>query len=583
MVNQICKKGLLGLIILIIVLSSCTKDGIKTVDSSTFQPAVPKPLDVGSVTFDVDPTHNASLDYAVDNYKDQVLQMTDASGLTWTLTLPLSTLDYDQTITMTALSNITSKDIPGKIIGGVQLGPDGTTLSAPATITVNGAGEEAVLLFFTGKQDGSNAELALPARDRAQNSATIFHFSSFWSDDIAAAKSAEDPNWGNYMKGLGNQLDGIIAKAEAQLQKPITYPVPPPSIDISGCKDDQRKEDDNAIIEKYLEQFMEPEIGFVGELMSLGKAQEQATGHWGVDPYTGEPGFTGTARDPRIFPLIEKLIKRTVTKFAKLIDEYGKKPQYLIVMLRMYLRLKYKLQIIGADETFIDNLHLKLTDSIIKAMDKLIKMITDQHDYSAALDIVSIKRTADMLGYSTVELEDVFARIQKAMTFKMKGNYEWHTMDTQWELKTDFPVSWDGQEGGRLTGSGPGTIDFTYTGPKGKFTRDPGGFTWQASIKMDVCNSKAFVVTVSPFAAESDTIHEKDLIVTNDISMTAWKAGFSDHEYVSKTGDPLGAWGFEDTFWNLNPNPFNGVFDAKSPTNKFAGVFTITLEHTPQK
>jgi hypothetical protein len=581
MVKRLGKKGLLILFAFCMVLISCVKGDNKTVDSSNSQPTLPKLLDVGSVNFDVDPVHTASLDYTVDNNEKQKLQLTDASGLIWTLTLSPGTLDYDETITMTALSKISSKDIPGDLIGGVRLGPDGTILSIPATITVSGAGRKAVLLFFTGNQDGSNAELALPALDQTKNSATIFHFSSFWSDDVAAEKTSENPNWGDYMKGLGENLDAIIGEAEALLRDPITYPAPPPSIDLSGCKDDQGKKDDGAKLDQYMEQFIQPEIGFIRLLLSIGQAQGKATGHWDVNPNTGEPEFTGEKCDPRIQPLVEKLIERIVLKFTKLMEEYGKKTQYLAALRNILVRLKFCVALTGADEAAFVTLDNRLAALFHTAIDELLKKITDQHDYSATLEIIKLQRQAILLDYFTGE--DIFSRIQKAMTFKMKGNYSWHTMDTQWELKTDFSVSFDIAAFGRLTGSGSGTIDYKYTGPSGSSTRNPTGFSGEASIKLDFCNSKA-LVTVMPYAAESDTITIEDMPpITNALSMTAWKAGFSDHEYKSAAGSPMGAWAFEETFWNLDPKPLNGVFDAKSATSKFAGVFTISLEHTPQK
>jgi hypothetical protein len=155
-------------------------------------------------------------------------------------------------------------------------------------------------------------------------------------------------------------------------------------------------------------------------------------------------------------------------------------------------------------------------------------------------------------------------------------------MDTQWELKTDFTVSPNFDSFGKLNGSGSGTIDYKYTGPSGSSTRDPGGFSMEATIKLDICNNKAGVV-VYPYAAESDTIHIEDLTATTAFSMTAWKEGFSEYEIKTPAGEPMGAWAFEETFWNLDPKPLNGVFDAKSATSKFTGVFTISLEHTPQK
>lgn len=589
MVKRFWKNGLLILFAFFLVVSGCAQsnvvDGIQTVDAATYQPTLPEPLDVGSVQFEVDATHTAALDYSVDNFEEQVLQVTDASGMTWTLSLPPGALDYDQTITMTALSNITSADIPGDLIGGVLLEPDGLILAFPATMTVSGVGEQAVLLFFTGEQDGTAAEIALPTLDQSMTSAAIFHFSAFWSDDVGNLKMSEDPNWLNYMNSLNQNLETVLAAVEKLLNAPITYPVPPPSIDLSGCKDDEGRKNDANKVDAYFEQFSQPETNLINQLMSIQIAQEKATSHWGYDPITGEWGFIGSEEDPRILEHVNYLVERLVKKLSKLMTDYGKKTEYLPVMGRIFYKLKYYVQLLGGDETIFMPLDSKLAALYKAAIDELIKKIVEQHDYSAMYQIIKLKRTADWLQFYTGE--DIWTRIQMAMTFKMIGNYTWSDPDGSWELKTEFTVSFDISQDGRLTGSGPGTISYVNALDPA-IIRNPGGFDVQASIKLDVCNSQA-IVMVTPYAAESDTFtppakyHVQPITVAK--SMAAWTVPFSEYEAKTKTGDPItGANFFTVTFWNLDAKPVNQNFDGKTiPNSSYVGIFSITLEHTPQK
>jgi hypothetical protein len=64
------------------------------------------------------------------------MSATLANGLVYTLAIPEGALLSDQEVTMTPIRSIDGLPFSGGLIGGVQLEPDGTSLMAPATLTL---------------------------------------------------------------------------------------------------------------------------------------------------------------------------------------------------------------------------------------------------------------------------------------------------------------------------------------------------------------------------------------------------------------------------------------------------------------
>jgi hypothetical protein len=583
MIKQSSKKGLFTLFIIIMVISSsCKGGGPRTVDSSTYHPDLPKPFDMGSVKFEVDPTRTASLDYIVDTNEEQVLQVTDASGITWTLTLPVGTLDYDQTVTMTAMSQLTSTDIPGDLIGGVVLEPDGLTFVNPPTITLSGTGEEAVILLFTGKQDGTGNEFALTKLGDPQTSATLYHFSTFWGNQVGKAKASGDTAWAKYAGKMGKELDELIAMAKALLNYDLEVPVPPPAVEF-GCKDDQGKKNDDQKIQEYIDQFIEPEAYFIRELGSKAQFQGAVSGHWEYNQFTGKMVWVGET-DERILTLMTQLAERIAAKFDILIKMYGTQSEYFPVMVRLLLQIQKSVEMVGGDQTPFTKYYSALNNMVDKVYETLFDKLINGHDYSAFNEIMSLSRLQALLGLPS---GDIFTKLEKAMIFKMKGNYTWNDPEGNWELKTEFTISFSFAEMA-MKGSGNGTISYTSALDLG-VTRKSGGFSEDVIVmKFDFCSQKANVI-VTPYAAEMDTFITPPQYhippISRPLSMAAWTVPFKDKNAKDKTGNSLGnLYGFPVNWFNKDSSPVNDSFEGKKiPNSSYFGIFKIMIEHTPQK
>jgi hypothetical protein len=104
---------------------------------STKDPAEKRTIEklnlLGDVTFVPD---SDGAKEAVFKYEDTVLEVKDASGLTWKLTIPANGLLSEETITMTPLKDV--KDANGRELSGVLLEPDGLKFIIPATLTITG-------------------------------------------------------------------------------------------------------------------------------------------------------------------------------------------------------------------------------------------------------------------------------------------------------------------------------------------------------------------------------------------------------------------------------------------------------------
>lgn len=116
------------------------------------------------------------------------LQLSDAAGNTFTLTLPPNAINNGaQTITMTAIAS--AAGVPGKgLVAGVQLDPDGLILAQPATLAIQTRAalpDTAVPIGWHGAGHGLYLNLQQP--DSAVAVLWINHFSSAGMADMSPA------------------------------------------------------------------------------------------------------------------------------------------------------------------------------------------------------------------------------------------------------------------------------------------------------------------------------------------------------------------------------------------------------------
>ena len=141
-------------------------------------PAVPARLvpagTPATVSATLDMAHQASASIGPSG---GTLQVNDAQGNRYTLTIPANALITSSTIVMTAVSSAAGFPAPG-LLTGVQLEPDGLVLLQPATLKIDLAGPEPAGVYpvgWRGSAPGIYANTPLP--DTTSLTLTLSHFS----------------------------------------------------------------------------------------------------------------------------------------------------------------------------------------------------------------------------------------------------------------------------------------------------------------------------------------------------------------------------------------------------------------------
>jgi hypothetical protein len=138
-------------------------------------------VSLGNATFILDTNATATGEFLADGKTPLSLSVTDSAGLTWTLDVPVDALLYGETITMTAMSDVS---LDGeKLGGGVQLSPDGLTFLAPAKLAVTGGDNVYSSFMYQGNHDGGNVTFVEFETTENSAAATLHHFSACYYDE----------------------------------------------------------------------------------------------------------------------------------------------------------------------------------------------------------------------------------------------------------------------------------------------------------------------------------------------------------------------------------------------------------------
>lgn len=398
---------------------------------------------LGSVTFTVDAAHKTSGEFA-PNGVGLELSLTDAAGLTWTLTLSPGAISVSETITMTALSDVQSTNIPGSQVGGILLEPDGLRLLEPGMLTVTGGGLEGKALFLGGSHDGTRMNFAQPKTMETGSGAEIWHFSSY------TVIHAEDPKIGE-LRDQEIQHYKALAKKARELLKNKNIDVPrPPSIPLVCPEDEDEAEEREKDLKKFEENFRKPESELLYQLM----ASQKSLALPGVDAD---------------YSLEIRLLERQIKKVNLLIKEYGNQAENVEAISRVGLTVAYEIALIGPrDHAGANDLIQALGRMCERVIDELLKELREEHEYRNVGAILEMSRRAALIGVDTIPTAEITARIESAMNFDLEVIYELKIAGNQlYEFKGETPVRYDYENTGNLTmlhGLGRGElVSFKHT------------------------------------------------------------------------------------------------------------------------
>lgn len=515
---------------------------------------------LGSITFIVDTAHQASGEF-VPYGSGLELSLTDAAGLTWTLAIPPGALGEPQTITMTALSEVQSANIPGTQVGGVLLEPDGLWLDDPATLTVSGRGLEETALFLSGSHDGAQVNFAQQQEAGLGSGAIIQHFSSY------TVVSANDPKAGQLREQEMGHYTELVQKAR-ELLKDKNIKVPrPPAVPVTCPKDEDDSKAREKALKKFDEQFHRPE----GELMLQMIAAQTALARMGRD---------------HDLTLETRLLERQIKKVNLLIKEYGSQVEHVEPITRVGMQVAHNLAFVDPRHPGSVQLAEALGAMAERSIDKLLKELREKHEYRNVGAVMDMARRAALVGVSTIPLDDLIAKIESAMTFEVELTYELKIAGNQfWEIKGETSMRPDFESTGNLSwlhGLGMGeVVSFKNTREPSIIMKAP-SFQFEVLFtSFDACKGTATLVIDRMAPSRETYIINEELVSDMPVVHNSWKATYEQYLQVNPMVGAL--YMFPVKLKNGDPVAVETEFTETAPKSKgqVVGTFRVKLVHEP--
>jgi hypothetical protein len=518
----------------------------------TAPPALDLPP-LGAVGFRVDTARTAGVDLPADG-SETTLTLTDGAGLTWKLVIPGDAIDAATAISMTALADLVSADIPGRLAGGILLEPDGLTFVVPARLTVTGGSPGGTPVLLTGGHDGSAMQFALPADD-AGGSAWISHFSSVIDVDVDVDAALQ-----SVTAKLDRDWQAATAAAQALLKDTGISVPEPPSIPLDCVAADAASANAKSL-DDFVAAVGNPEMDLIRNLLAV-ERQRQLLGQ------SGDPSFA----------LVNQLLGRLEKKVLLLMETYTGRPEKLQAVTTTALGIARSMELLGSPATAILG---QLAAWWRASIDPLLDDVIEKHDYAKAATVVWVARSASLLG-AAVDDDEVLRKLEAALTFGLEAQLNVHWPVGDWLLASKFVMANQGFASGSgrfLTGEGTGEY-VSLSSEEFGFT-EASGFPVRATLQgFDACAGTA-ELTVDRFSADAETYQSTDPDnttgpVTGSIVKPAFEAAFE--EYLKD-----GVYAFPVEVHNLDPRMVDQTIEAAPPSQGlFTLEFDIVLTHTPK-
>ncbi|HOS68900.1 MAG TPA: hypothetical protein PL076_02290 [Bacillota bacterium] len=512
--------------------------------------------DLGAASFTVDTGNKVS--GAVPLAGDALtLELTDNAGLHWTLKVPAGAVKWPETITMTALTDVRSSDIPGKL-AGVMLEPDGLRFDAPAQLTVSGSAPGGSAIFLSGNANGSSVTFAMPG-DKP-NSTLVTHFSTLllnWGD--------EDPDF-EAIRERGVEMYKTLAQmAREMLKEKIKLPVPPSL--SPHCVGQAEKEANSKKLAEFENAFNNPEMPLLEYMLSI-RTQLQLSGSSYIDS-AAENG----------------LMQRMVSKADALISKYGDDAEKLTAIASAVMKTAYNASFEGGAENDAAPLLTKLGELYVKAIDKFFLKLTKEHDYRYVEAIVDALRVAHLLGAGEhISYEELAERLEKALHFDVKITYTCQIVTAKNILEASFPIESNtlGQQL-ELKGSGTGSLIYYLDSGDERITADAPDFTVQLSVTDFMPCEGTAAITLDGFTPEYETYYNEKGIPM--LKFPVLRGNWSNLFYDYRRFDPVSESGFYKFPVALNVGKAYAVEETIQVSDGEGGTGNLEfrLEHTPQE
>ena len=469
--------------------------------------------------------------------------------------MPAGSITQRISITMRALTGLSSTTVPGNLLGGVLLEPDGLRFAVPATLTVTGAGIGESIRVLTGNQDGTDIDLVDGTAAAGRAEATLWHFSpalaSDWEDvDMSEVQSHAKGDW----KAIRDAIN-------TALKDPQIRVTPPPSVSLE-CGDEFTEMLDQVSIDLWMRSVDEPE----GELLRATFSSMKLYTIMGWD--TAEQQAAA-----------DKLLLRQEARVGKLIQQYAGDREKMPAIVSYGISVWWDMTLKGSPTLEGEGpaLASKIANYVSSFIDPLINDIKTKHDYKLMRPALLIARQLSLLGggESKVNEDAITERVLAAMQFKVETTLTFKWPDQVWVLKTTSNTnSALGSLGGKLTLTGEGTGRYvSYSGPVPII--GPGFPVMVALEDFNPCDGTA-TFAIDRHAADSEEYDfgdgQRDPL---RLAKKTWESIFE-----SRLKD--GLYHFPVTLQNEQAIIIDQAFDGTSPSGKVTGTLQVKVTHTPK-
>jgi hypothetical protein len=550
-------KRILPIFISLLILTSCARSSsvnqpankkdnteISVVDKISSENQEIKPASLGNVTIKKD--SGRSVSSIMPENKELVLEVTDASGAQWTLTIPAYAIPARTEISMTPLSEIKNGSYPCAITSGVMLEPDGLKFDKPGKLTVKLSSNSSPHIMLTGDSEGNGLNFMNAEQAKGSVTAAIEHFST------AYFQPENDPHMRDLQNKTTEDYKSVLQLVKELLKRPIEV-LHPPDISLE-CLTDEKY----AQASEFADKTLQPEMLYFDELTKLGKemcllGSEQAEKE--SLEYAGRIFARLALKADQLITLTKDMNPDTFLATAK-------------AVLRCYqLAFAFNYKVPDPDEAM--GAYAK------KTADYCLAELRDKHNFKYTRAAFEIGRFSALLGN-----ENTVDEVIRALTFKLeyKLNFDQTMGDwrSTWVINGKAEIKYAPSKNSYFAGSGQGEYEpivSTYQG------MSAGSFPFNVKItKFDPCETNSIIFNFDALSAQSETYW-----------FTQKPSDKTDDPYVKKFLDYLmppenGQYALTLPFKNEQEEVCNDT--VRKEENAEAGRFTvdinIKLTHTPK-
>ena len=543
----------------------------RIVEGPLAQPEIEYPA-LGSIRFELDPAASVTAEYSPES--ETVLKLTDAAGITWTLTIPMHALAAPQQITMTALSDPTSEDVPGSLVGGIRLEPDGLEFLNSGVLAVSGEDAAGKPFLLTGQNDGTGVEVAY--MEETPGAASISHFSTVFLSRVEQEQVMEE-----MFSKLNDSEKALIREAKELLKnKEIKVPTPP-SVPLE-CTSDAEAKEYAKLVENFVAEVYKPEGELIGKLLAIKHGKALLSREY-----------------DSMFTLENRLLTRVVKKVRLLITTYHGQEEKLDAVSTAALSVAKAVALLSdsPEGTTPVLFSEEISSWAASLIDGLLEDIRAQHDYRKVSAVMKLVYWTHLLGSNQQSYEEIEARLERVFQFEMELEWEMGIVgESNYVVQGSFPMRYIAKEvpWGTLIGSGRAEM------VSAKFESDEDWYVVSAPFQVnaiitgfDVCGTTAYL-TVDRFYPNQedhftlDSDGEVMEIGSMPLMQLAWETLYEDLKQSGPAWFAGGETSDRYTFQlNLRNKDETAVLDLietidPHPDGDLSGWLDVKLWHRPK-